>query len=115
MHHYSHSEYLASRLVDSGIKVIAGIQDLRALPTSTANHLRKHPQKKYAAMVENNPDKNDLEKAITMGWKGVPSIIKSYANKFDGWVTDPCVMVMRFEDFIGPQGGQSQLRQAHLQ
>lgn len=57
---------------------------------------------------------NDDEERINAIIDGVPNIVASIdeeLNKYSGWLNNPDILVIKFEDLVGEKGGGSQIKQ----
>ena len=112
--HAPHSDLLLNRLEQHNIKTLFIIRDPRDVLVSWAHYIHKSPGHfAYSQHVGKN-----FEERIQLILEGgfLPNGIfnESYASilrSSSGWLTEPSVMVVRFEDLVGGGGGGSDATQ----
>jgi hypothetical protein len=109
-HHYSYDAVLVSHLTDAGLAPIFLMRDPRDYVVSLTNHILKHGDHKhhqrfatmgssderYIAVIEGLPAEGDFP--------AVSPLTYTY-GLMQGWLKDPEVLGVKFEQVIGPKGG----------
>ncbi|HOW58349.1 MAG TPA: sulfotransferase domain-containing protein [Candidatus Omnitrophota bacterium] len=117
--HYHWSEELAAITRDVGAKVVFLYRDPRAWVSSTLHWIMRSPTNPLHELFANH-FKTDQER-IEVLIKGSNSdaisppiqSMNNFWHTYEGWLYEPNVYKVRFEDIIGPRGGgdkETQLR-----
>jgi hypothetical protein len=100
-------------LIKRDVRVVTLVRNPYDFVVSLSHHLRKHPTERAPTDIglhalqhwicrhQNEDAHGQLQQPMA----------KRYLKRFDGWVGDDRVFVLRFEDIIGPRGGGSFSRQ----
>ncbi len=115
--HMTYQSALSKFLIDHGFKTIQMIRDPRDVAISWCEHQGSRPDLApnlaYYYFLNSFDERADQLSAIITGMtqsNGIdscfmPGINSLFSNKL-GWLTDPSVLVVRFEDLIGPGVGE---------
>jgi len=107
--HRFFSDYLAAKLIDHHFKIIFMIRDPRDQTLSVFNWLLegKWPNTLDPAMFTDELSYEEKVHEVITGERFGFSTIRRYVSPHFGWMTFPHsnILVVRFEDLVGPQGG----------
>lgn len=91
---------------DLGVKALFLIRDPRDVVISNYKYVNEidttHFSHKYIAGL---PDDNARLTAVINGIDGAVASVAELWGRFDGWLTAPNTLVIKYEDLIGSQGG----------
>jgi len=115
-HHIAYSRELAALLQRRDMRMLMMVRDPRDAVVSLVNYLLKAAHHPLHAFFSALPEHERLTRAI-IGVRGdetggaeLSDIGARYRRRV-GWMNDPIVCVMRFEDLVGPAGGGDAQRQ----
>ncbi len=92
-----------------GIKCLVTIRDPRAVFCSLYNYLELMDHTHKASKVLRSIESKDEKVRILIdGHRGAIQSFRSILEDYLGWLNDPSVCVIRFEDMVGPIGGGDQ-------
>jgi len=110
--HFIADDKIFKTMLENEIKGIMIIRDIRSKIISHFKYVSEIDLTHKTHSFFNNLQ-NDDEK-ISSIIDGVPNIVASLdeeLNRYQGWLDNPNILVVRFEDLVGEMGGGSKLKQ----
>lgn len=113
--HASYSPELRSQLMRSGVKTVCIVRDPRDVVVSYAHFIMKIGKEKITRRPEHRalvalPDHRARLRTMMLGNEGTQSVPDRF-RAFLGWLDQPEVCVLKFEDLVGAAGGGSDVTQ----
>jgi len=104
--HYAYDPNLIGKIHNAGIPVIFLYRDPRDYVVSFCNHIVRHPEHKHHHRFKNMGSDDERYSALIKGQNGLYGItpLTVAFRPMMGWIHDPRVFTMRFEEIIGPKG-----------
>ena len=106
--HYSYDRHLVDAVYGAGISLVYLYRDPRDYIVSLTNHIMRHPEHKHHNRFRAMESDDERYSALIKGSSQEgPDSITPMAETFRsmaGWLQDPRVFTMRFEEIIGPKG-----------
>jgi hypothetical protein len=113
--HVPYSRALSELIRDRGLKMLFIYRDPRDVALSYVNHMlrdRHYPPARYfQADDDANSQVQRVLDGLTYGRGGVLAPLVERYRRCLGWLDAPGVLVLRFEDLIGSNGGGDDARQ----
>jgi hypothetical protein len=106
--HVSYSPELAKELRKRGVPIIFLYRDPRDVAISLMNYTMKEGTD-VGQFLSAIPNVEDRVEAVIQGRAGFPLRIRF--EPFEGWLTEPDVLVVHHASLIGPRGGGSAIAQ----
>lgn len=115
--HIRHQPDIVATLADAGCRTVVILRDPRAIALSAANYLRsneRHPL--HSSILATYPELDDRVHAVITGIPpsvtspGIPGLPQRL-DRYIPWLDEPGVLVVRYEDLVGAQGGGEEQRQ----
>jgi len=104
--HLAHSDWIMEIMRSREVKVIFMIRDPRDIAVSRYKYVAEidylHPANKLFSAMENDAERLS---ASIVGIEGIMPGIGEMLERFQGWIGEESVLVLRFEDLIGARGG----------
>jgi hypothetical protein len=113
--HASYSDELRGQLLRSGVKTVCIVRDPRDVVVSYAHFIMKIGKEKITRRPEHRalvalPDHRARLKTMMLGNEGTQSVPDRF-RAFLGWLDQPDVCVLKFEELVGAAGGGSDATQ----
>lgn len=112
--HFGYSDEILIMLMNADFKILVGIRDPRAILLSRYHYIKRIEKNDMHDILHSMELEDGIRTLLTGYNDGRISVPSMYAicNSIDCWLkAKPCILVLRFEDFIGEQGGGSTERQ----
>ena len=106
--HYTYDPILLQAILEAKIPVVFLIRDPRDYVVSLTNHiLRRRDHKNHQFFHAMKSDEERYLSIITGASQGKEFVLPmNYRyKKMQGWIENPLVLTLRFEEIIGPKGG----------
>lgn len=106
--HYTYDPILLQAIFEAEIPVVFLIRDPRDYVVSLSNHILRRPDHKHHQFFQAMKSDEERYLSIITGAsyeKESVLPINYLYKKMQGWIENPLVLTLRFEEFIGPKGG----------
>ena len=109
-YHVPHDPGLIDCLRAASVPMILLVRDPRDVAVSLANHIMRHPEGKKYRTLANLATDEERYLAVVAGRLAqsegeFPLLPLAFLfERYEGWLTEPGVLVMRYEDVIGIHG-----------
>ncbi len=116
-YHVPHDPGLIDCLRAASVPMILLVRDPRDVAVSLANHIMRHPEGKKYRTLANLATDEERYLAVVAGRLAhsegeFPLLPLAFLfERYEGWLTEPGVLVMRYEDVIGIHGGGDAIAQ----